>query len=59
MKDANPIGQRGGWDKKKRDSERSVLSIEARRDGGASCVLRGPFMTELMDAIVARVAAHG
>jgi hypothetical protein len=43
----------------KRDKERSVLSIEAKRDGGASCVLRGPFMTGLMDAIVARVAARG
>jgi hypothetical protein len=41
----------------KRDNERSVLSLDAKRDGGASCVLRGPFMTELMDAIVARVAA--
>ena len=41
----------------RRDNERSVLSLDAKRDGGASCVLRGPFMTELMDAIVARVAA--
>jgi hypothetical protein len=41
----------------KRDNERSVLSLGAKRDGGESCVLRGPFMTELMDAIVARVAA--
>lgn len=41
----------------KRDNDRSVLSLGAKRDGGESCVLRGPFMTELMDAIVARVAA--
>jgi hypothetical protein len=41
----------------KRDNQRSVLSLDARRDGGESCVLKGPFMTELMDAIVARVAA--
>ena len=42
----------------KRDNDRSTLSLEAKRDGGQSCVLRGPFMTELMDAIVARVAAN-
>lgn len=41
----------------KRDGDRSVLSLDAKRDGGESCVLRGPFMTELMDAIVARVTA--
>ncbi|HEV8125985.1 MAG TPA: hypothetical protein VGP80_17190 [Gemmatimonadales bacterium] len=41
----------------KQDNNRSVVSLDAKRDGGASCVLRGPFMTELMDAIVARVAA--
>lgn len=40
----------------KRDNDRSVVSLDAKRDGGTSCVLRGPFMTELMDAIVARVA---
>jgi hypothetical protein len=42
----------------KRDNDRSALSLGAKRDGGESCVLRGPFMTELMDAIVARVAAN-
>lgn len=41
----------------KRDNDRSVLSLDAKRDGGASCVMRGPFLTELMDAIIARVAA--
>jgi hypothetical protein len=41
----------------KRDNERSVLSLNAKRDGGTSCVLRGPFMTDLMAAIVARVAS--
>ncbi|MEP7325661.1 MAG: hypothetical protein ABI836_06925 [Gemmatimonadota bacterium] len=41
----------------KRDGDRSVLTLDAKRDGGESCVLRGPFMTELMDAIVAKVNA--
>lgn len=38
----------------KQDDNRSALSLEAKRDGGESCVLRGPFMTGLLDAIVAR-----
>ena len=41
----------------KRDDDRSVLSLGAKRNGNQSCVLKGPFMTELMDAIIARVAA--
>ncbi|MEO8200003.1 MAG: hypothetical protein ABI679_05715 [Gemmatimonadota bacterium] len=42
----------------KRDNNRSSLSLDAKRDGGQSCVLKGPFMTELMDAIVARVGSN-
>jgi hypothetical protein len=41
----------------KRNNDSSVLSLDAKRDGGDSCVLRGPFMTDLMDAIIARVSA--
>ncbi len=41
----------------KRDNERSVLALDAKRDGGESCVLRGPFMTGLMDDIIARASS--
>ena len=36
------------------ESGGSRLSLEAKRSGGASCVLRGTFLTQLMDAIAAR-----
>ncbi len=39
----------------KQDKNQSVISLEAKRDGGQSCVLRGPFMTQILDDIVARM----
>ena len=39
----------------KQEDSRSVLSLDAKRDGGESCVLRGPFMSGIMDDIIARV----
>lgn len=39
----------------KQERNQSVVSLEAKRDGGQSCVLRGPFMTRLLDDIIARV----
>jgi hypothetical protein len=33
---------------------RSVMSLEAERSGGASCVMRGSFLTQLLDAISTR-----
>ncbi len=42
----------------KSDHNRSELTVDAKRDGGESCVLRGPFLTGLLDEIVARVATR-
>lgn len=36
------------------EDERTVISLEARRSGGLSCVLRGTFLTQLLDAIQTR-----
>jgi hypothetical protein len=41
----------------KQDDNQSALSLDAKRDGGESCVLRSPFMTELLDEIVAKAGA--
>jgi hypothetical protein len=38
----------------KSENDRSVIALDAKRDGGLSCVLRGAFLTQLMDAIAAR-----
>ena len=38
----------------KSENNRSVVGLEAKRDGGPSCVLRGNFLSQLLDAIVAR-----
>jgi hypothetical protein len=37
----------------KNENDRSVIALDAKRDGGVSCVLRGAFLTQLMDAIAA------
>jgi hypothetical protein len=41
----------------KQDNNQSALSLDAKRDGGESCVLRSPFMTDLLDEIVAKAGA--
>jgi predicted small lipoprotein YifL len=41
----------------KQDDNQSALSLDAKRDGGESCVLRSPFMTELLDEIVAKAGS--
>jgi hypothetical protein len=41
----------------KQENNRSALSLDAKRDGGQSCVLKGPFMTDLLDEIVAKAGA--
>ena len=38
----------------KSENDRSVIALDAKRDGGVSCVLRGAFLTQLMDAIAVR-----
>jgi predicted small lipoprotein YifL len=38
----------------RRDNDRSAFSLGAKRDGGESCVLQGPFLNGLMDDIVAK-----
>jgi hypothetical protein len=38
----------------KQDDNRSAVSLDAKRDGGESCVLRSPFLTALLDEIVAK-----
>lgn len=36
------------------DDGRSAISLAARRSGGPSCVMRGTFLTQLLDAITTR-----
>ncbi len=36
------------------DEGRSAVSLVARRSGGPSCVMRGTFLTQLLDAITTR-----
>jgi hypothetical protein len=38
---------------KSEKNDRSEVALDAKREGPQSCVLRGEFLTQLMDAIVA------
>jgi hypothetical protein len=41
----------------KSENDRSEVSLDAKREGPQSCVLRGAFLTQLMDAIAIRAGS--